>query len=214
MKIYVASSWRCEYQPEAVRKLRALGHEVYDFRGAGDGWGDTPGAGGFSWSEVDPNWQSWPTDVPRYLRGLNHPRATEGFDRDMDALILADACLLVNPCGQSAHAEFGWACGAGKLTAAWCPAIREPDLMIKMAGFITDEWAEIEWWSKAQQKYARLQIALIERITSLKAQVARLSAPVSREEVNDYEVSYEGDTVSEWFDRTIAARAELAKERP
>jgi hypothetical protein len=86
--------------------------------------------------------------------------------------------------------------------------------MIKMAGFITDEWAEIEWWSKAQQKYARFQIALIERITSLKAQVARLSAPVSREEVNDYEVSYEGDTVSEWFDRTIAARAELAKERP
>jgi ribosome-binding ATPase YchF (GTP1/OBG family) len=68
--------------------------------------------------------------------------------------------------------------------------------------------------SKAQQKYARFQIALIERITSLKAQVARLSAPVSREEVNDYEVSYEGDTVSEWFDRTIAARAELAKERP
>lgn len=58
MKIYVASSWRCEYQPIAVESLRALGHEVYDFRGAGTGWGEIEGAdGGFHWSEVDPNWK-------------------------------------------------------------------------------------------------------------------------------------------------------------
>ena len=113
MKIYVASSWRCEYQQEAVAKLRALGHEVYDFRGTG--WGETEGTdGGFHWSEVDPDWKDWPNDIPRYLRGLQHPRAIEGYNRDMDALKLADACILVNPCGQSAHAELGWAAGAGK----------------------------------------------------------------------------------------------------
>ena len=147
MKIYVASSWRCPYQPEAVSRLRALGHKVYDFRGPGTGWGEVEGNdGGFRWSEVDPDWQSWPADVPRYLQGLNHPRAIEGYNRDMDALRLADACILVNPCGQSAHAELGWASGAGKLTAAWCPAIREPDLMLKMAGYITDRWDQIEFW--------------------------------------------------------------------
>ncbi len=147
MKIYVASSWRCRYQPEAVQKLRALGHEVYDFRGPGTGWGEVEGSdGGFHWSEVDPEWQSWPSDVPRYLAGLEHPRAVIGYNRDMDALKLADACILVNPCGQSAHAELGWASGAGKLTAAYCPEIREPDLMLKMAGHITNQWESIELW--------------------------------------------------------------------
>ena len=31
-KIYVASSWRNEYYPEVVEKLREAGHEMYDFR--------------------------------------------------------------------------------------------------------------------------------------------------------------------------------------
>jgi hypothetical protein len=138
VRIYVASSWRNEFQQFVVGALRALGHEVYDFRGPGDGWGaggDVPG--GFGWSEIDQNWQSWPSDVERYIRGLDHPRAIEGFRRDMDALERCDACVLVNPCGQSAHAELGWACGAGKITAVYCPAIREPDLMVKMADLVT-----------------------------------------------------------------------------
>ena len=147
MKIYVASSWRNQFQPEVVAELRAVGHEVYDFRGPGDGWGDSgQGVGGFSWSEVDPEWQRWPENVSRYLDGLEHPRAVEGFARDMDALKLSDACILVNPCGQSAHAELGFAAGAGKLTAAYCPAIREPDLMLKMADCITSNWDDIERW--------------------------------------------------------------------
>lgn len=169
MKIYVASSWRCAYQPLVVLRLRTLGHQVYDFRGPGDGWGAEitcedchlrafteaektlcpkhDGPGGFSWSEVDPDWQNWPSDINRYIAGLSHLRAEEGFRRDMDALRQADACiLLVNPCGQSAHAELGWAAGAGKLTAAYCPEIREPDLMLKMASHITSSWKSIEFW--------------------------------------------------------------------
>ncbi len=151
MRIYVASSWRCQFQQAAVYALRCLGHEVYDFRGPGSGWGELEGSdGGFHWSEVDPDWKEWRYDIPRYLRGLSHPRAVEGFNRDMDALKLADACILVNPCGQSAHAELGWAAGAGKRTAAWCPVIREPDLMLKMASYITANWEDIERWLSAK----------------------------------------------------------------
>ena len=45
-KIYVASSWRNQYYPEVVKRLRHEGHEVYDFRnpphgGNGFRWADT-----------------------------------------------------------------------------------------------------------------------------------------------------------------------------
>lgn len=147
MKIYVASSWRNPYQQGAVAKLRALGHQVYDFRGPGDGWGtDGSGPGGFGWHEIDPGWKEWVTDVRSYIEALNHPRAREGFRRDMDALEKCDVCIMVNPCGQSAHAEMGFAAGAGKLVAVYCPEIREPDLMVKMANIITDQWDVIESW--------------------------------------------------------------------
>jgi hypothetical protein len=149
MKIYVASSWRNSYQPEIVLKLRELGHEVYDFRGPASGWGeDGPGSGGFGWKEVDPEWQSWTDDVERYRAGLDHPRAIEGFNRDMDALKACDACLMVMPCGPSASMEMGWAVGAGKLVAVYMPAIREPDLMVKMADVVTTRWDCIEVWLK------------------------------------------------------------------
>lgn len=147
MRIYVASSWRNNYQQTVVQRLREIGHEVYDFRGSGDGWGNGGnGPGGFGWHELDPNWKEWVTDVPSYINALGQPRAIEGFRRDMDALIRADACIMVNPCGQSAHAEMGWAAGAGKLVIVYCPEIREPDLMVKMAHLVTDRWDSIEYW--------------------------------------------------------------------
>jgi len=146
MKIYVASSWRNTYQPGVVKKLRELGHEVYDFRGGGDGWSPEQGSGGFAWTSVDPEWQSWPSDVERYRAGLNHPMAIEGFNRDMSALKRADACIMVMPCGPSASMEMGWACGADKLVAVYMPEIREPDLMVKMAELVTTRWDVIEVW--------------------------------------------------------------------
>ena len=80
MKIYVASSWRCQFQPWAVQQLRALGHEVYDFRGKGTGWGDEIGC----------------KDCEA-AKGGAYPNSgsSEGFRRDMDALKMADACILV-----------------------------------------------------------------------------------------------------------------------
>jgi len=143
LRIYVASSWRNTFQPGVVEALRAIGHEVYDFKGAGDGWGAGDGPGGFAWSEVDRAWQDWPTNVPSYLAGLEHPRAIEGFRRDMDALERSDACVMVMPCGPSASMEMGWACGRGMKVIVYIPAMREPDLMVKMAGLVTDNLAEV-----------------------------------------------------------------------
>src|SRR5574340_600650 len=98
-RIYVASSWRNPYQPDVVRALRDDGHDVYDFRDSD----------GFHWSEVDPDWQEWKDEVPRYLVGLQHRCAERGFNRDMAALRNCDICVYVMPCGVSASLEAGWA---------------------------------------------------------------------------------------------------------
>lgn len=129
MRIYVASSWRNDYQPGVVARLRSDGHEVYDFKGSE----------GFHWAEVDGGWQDWPADISKYLRGLNHPCAERGFNRDMKALRECEACVYVMPCGVSASLEAGWACGAGKRVFVYVPALREPDLMVKMAELVTDD---------------------------------------------------------------------------
>ena len=127
MKIYVASSWRNTYQPSVVQQLRDDGHDVYDFKDSE----------GFHWGEVDPHWQTW---TPQgYLNGLEHPCAKRGFTRDMQALIECEACVYVMPCGDSASLEAGWACGAGKRVFVYVPALREPDLMVKMAELVTTE---------------------------------------------------------------------------
>ena len=140
MKIYVASSWRNDFQPGVVARFREDGHQVYDFKGPGDGWGNgNHGPGGFGWGEIDNDWKSWATDIPRYLQSLNHPRAIEGYMRDMNALRMSDACVMVMPCGPSASMEMGWACGSGRPTFVYIPAMREPDLMVKMADLVTDD---------------------------------------------------------------------------
>jgi hypothetical protein len=83
MKIYVASSWRNEFQAGVVQALREDGHEVYDFKGPGDGWGEKNGGPvGFRWTECaapGTDWQKW--TVYEYLEALEHPRAQEGFRR-------------------------------------------------------------------------------------------------------------------------------------
>jgi hypothetical protein len=123
-RIYVASSWRNEErQQNAVRALRDVGYEVYDFRHP------APGNDGFSWSAVDAAWTSW--SPARFRERLDHPIAQAGFALDMHALSECDACVLVLPCGRSAHLEAGWAAGAGKVTLALL-APGEPELMLKM----------------------------------------------------------------------------------
>ena len=128
-RIYVASSWRNPEQPYIVEILRYAGHEVYDFREP------TPGNRGFSWHEIDPSIPVGPADLvlgPSKIRDmLQHPAAQDGFRLDMGALEWCDTCVLVLPCGRSAHLEAGWAAGAGRFTVGLLTE-GEPDLMWKM----------------------------------------------------------------------------------
>lgn len=128
MKIYVASSWKNEIQPEAVKALRQSGHEVYDFKNP------EPGNNGFHWSEIDPNWEKW---TPAQFRdALSHHLAVKGFNPDMNALESCDICVLVLPCNRSAHLEAGYAIGAGKPTVILLSDGEPPELMYKMTPYI------------------------------------------------------------------------------
>lgn len=123
MKIYVAASWRTSRQPEVVVALRAVGHEVYDFRNPCEG------NHGFHWSEIDSAWQSWSPDS--YRAALGHPISEKGYRLDRRAMEWADAFVGVQPFGRSASMEMGWAAGAGKKTILLL-ANGEPELMVKM----------------------------------------------------------------------------------
>ena len=129
MKIYVASSWRNVIQPAVVKILRAVGHEVYDFRNP------RPDDHGFHWSEIDPDWQDW--TAKEFRQALNHPIAQAGFESDMDGLEACEVCVLLLPCGRSAHLEAGWAAGAGKRLVILIAEGCEPELMYRMAEIAT-----------------------------------------------------------------------------
>ena len=127
MRIYVASSWRNERQPDVVAALRSAGHEVYDFRNP------RPGDVGFKWSEIDPAWQQWTPG--KFRAALLHPVAEAGFRSDFDAMKWADAGVLVMPCGRSAHLESGYFVGACKPLFILL-SDGEPELMYAMASAI------------------------------------------------------------------------------
>jgi hypothetical protein len=126
-RIYVASSWRNYFQVKMINALRAAGHEVYDFRNP------RPAEHGFLWSDIDPQWQSW---TPCGFRdALSHPIAERGFRSDYEAMQWADTCVLVLPCGRSAHLEAGYFVGARKRLVVLL-SDGEPELMYKMASSI------------------------------------------------------------------------------
>jgi len=134
MKIYVASSWRNEKQPTVVRALLNAGYHVYDFRNPSEG------DNGFHWSEIDAEWQSWDTD--KFVESLKHPVAVKGFLKDFDAMNNADVCVLVMPCGRSAHLEAGYFVGAMKRLIILTDS-GEPELMYKMADSICKNMDEV-----------------------------------------------------------------------
>ena len=129
-RIYVASSWRNKYFPEVVEALRSAGHEVYDFRNP------PQGGNGFHWTDIDENAPNW--NYEQYAEGLNHPLAEKQFTADLEALRWADTCVIVLPCGRSAHTEAGWVAGAGKKVIVYIPEMVEPELMYKLFDGIVD----------------------------------------------------------------------------
>ena len=123
-KIYVASSWKNQYYPQVVETLRAAGHEVYDFRNP------PHGGNGFRWTDIDPEAPKW--SFNDYSKNLDHQLAQRQFKADLDALNWADTCVLVLPCGRSAHTEAGWLAGSGKKVLVYIPVFEEPELMYKL----------------------------------------------------------------------------------
>lgn len=124
MNIYVASSWRNELQPLVVTYLRSSGFTVYDFRNP------EFENKGFHWSDIDPGWKAWSPE--ELIKNLNNPIAKGGFKLDFEAMEQADACVMVMPCGRSAHLEAGYFVGAGKKLIILL-SDGEPELMYKMA---------------------------------------------------------------------------------
>lgn len=133
--IYVASSWRNVYQQSVVFGLRLKGHIVYDYRNP------EPGNHGFHWSEIDPNYAEW--DDPQFVRALEHPVAVAGFGYDWTAMTMADTCVLVLPCGRSAHLEAGYFVGAKKDLHILLMDRNVPELMYKMATSISLSFEEL-----------------------------------------------------------------------
>jgi hypothetical protein len=130
MNIYVASSWRNDEQPAVVAALRKDGHTVYDFKNP------APGDKGFSWRQLEFGDKAEWTAELYATQVLYHPIAEHGFELDMHALDAADACVLVLPCGRSAHLELGYAAGTGKLTVVYVPKLDEPELMYRMCDYV------------------------------------------------------------------------------
>ena len=135
MKIYCASSWRNERQPEVVAVLRAAGHAVYDFRNP------APGDRGFGWRQVCEDPPPWSAERTREV--LQHPVAEAAFGLDYGAMRWADAVVMVQPCGRSAALELGWCAGEGKLAIVFLADGQEPELMLKVADHLCVTLGEV-----------------------------------------------------------------------
>jgi hypothetical protein len=148
--VYVASSWRNAMQPAVCATLRAAGIDHYDFKRP------RPGETGFHWSEVMPSYRKAPSgpghveqlaDAEEYVKALDHPIAVDGFRSDFEAMKAADCCVLVLPCGRSAHLELGWFVGQGRRTAILLdgPEVT-PELMYRMVDFIAPTMFDLLGW--------------------------------------------------------------------
>lgn len=134
-KIYVASSWRNEYYPQVIELLRKEGLDVYDFRNP------PSGDPGFKWENVDPDYMDWSPE--EYRAHLKHNLAERQFKNDIDAMLACDICVLVLPCGRSAHTEAGWFAGRGKNVIAYLPRKEEPELMYKLFNEVVTSLEEL-----------------------------------------------------------------------
>lgn len=133
MNVYIASSWRNEYQPQAVEELERLGHSVYDFR-------NPPHETDFHWSQVSRQYKYWSTND--YVAALDHPIARAGYHTDKQAMDNADCCLLVMPAGRSACFEAGYLFAKTKRLYVLLLEAIEPELMFREAVFLLS-WEQL-----------------------------------------------------------------------
>lgn len=113
-RVYIASSWKNGTQPELVKRLREEGHQVYDFRHP-QGRNDRN-----VWESVTRKlslynkYKKLVLSLQDFIRMLLHDDAKERFEEHYNAMLDADTCILLLPCGNSAHTEAGYMAGFGK----------------------------------------------------------------------------------------------------
>lgn len=144
-KIYVASSWRNQHQNSVVRACRSLGFEVYDFK-------NPPDKTGFGWEQLNGgDHKLWTPE--QYIQLLDHDIAHKGYEADIQALNNCDICILLLPCGRSAHLEAGIAIGQKKPTLIFISNEKfEPELMYKAANLVTHKIEHIYDWLEDYEK--------------------------------------------------------------
>ena len=107
LNIYISSSWK---NREAIRDLAVQltqnGHEVYDF--------------------TDPNCRKTPEIPPEkfpeqfdpamhiYSQYIQRPEWKAAINENREAISRADLIILLLPCGNDAHADWGFGVGMGK----------------------------------------------------------------------------------------------------
>lgn len=90
--------------------------------------------------------------MDEYIQSLSHPVAKEGYRLDFDAMVRADAFVLILPSGRSAHLEMGWACGTGVrrtcilLDGDLNDGLVTPELMYKMVDHISPSFMDLLDW--------------------------------------------------------------------
>lgn len=119
--------------------FRCAGFDVYDFREP---------LSAFSWKQLGERWQEW--NPREFMAALEHPLAIAGYQRDLGMLHGADIVILVQPSGRSAALEMGYAAGMGKKTAVLLALGEEPELMLKLADYLTDSLHELLEWARKQ----------------------------------------------------------------
>jgi len=137
LKVYAASSWRNQRYDDVVRRIKAAGYIVYDFR-------HPPNGSAFNWDQIDPNWSSEQPNVKAedLRRLLAHPVAARGFDTDWRGMLESDVCVLILPCGSSAHLEAGYMKGLGKTVLILFEEGR-PELTYKLADDLCSDVSEL-----------------------------------------------------------------------
>ena len=133
-KIYLASSWQNKEYEQVLNILRLEGYETYDFKHP-----ENKELSSFDWEKLDKECDSW--NCSDFRKALNHPETIKAFNKDFQAMQEADFCVLLLPCGRSAHSEAGWMKGNGKkvfiLDLSENP---KPELMYRMYDDYLTEW--------------------------------------------------------------------------
>lgn len=149
LKVYIATSWKNPHYDEACAIVRAAGHTVLD-------WKAVPAA--FRWIDVDARFAAralpgvWTPDAT--VKALEHPSPKNAFMQDMELLEMADALVMLTPCGRSASIEAGIAIGRNLPRVALIMPDTEPETMLRGLDLRAGMESLLPWLLEVEAKTA------------------------------------------------------------